>query len=363
MPFPSQFDSIKLEMKKSDLVEKNLMPGVLPFLDEAFENGEYDVLPLAGDASNRRYFRAVYADKSYVLMAWEPFEDPESYPFLSVLKHFQKHKVKVPEVLRLSPQRGLVLLEDLGDLTLERHFWENQDQNVVLPFYHQAIDEIIKIHYRATDDYSNSCSAFKVRFDTEKFLWEMNYGRTHLLEKFVGASLTEKESKALDDCFLKISIRLDKAPKRISHRDYHSRNLMIKLGQMRVIDFQDARMGPIQYDLVSLVHDSYVNLNSSLRNKIIDYYFEKSKSLGHSLEKDSFDELFQVQMIQRCFKACGSFSSFYNTRSDTRYLKYISSTLNKVNNVLANFPEYKIFSKIINDKGLLEFNYEDPCEA
>ncbi|MCB0357057.1 MAG: phosphotransferase, partial [Bdellovibrionales bacterium] len=112
---------------------------------------------------------------------------------------------------------------------------------------------------------------FTVEFNREKLLWEMNYGREHLLEKFCQFDLSAVERNMLTQTFTQICETLAKEPKRISHRDYHSRNLMIKLGNMRVIDFQDARMGPVQYDLVSLLHDSYVQLHADSIDKLLHY--------------------------------------------------------------------------------------------
>lgn len=329
------------------------------FLDVELGSAGYEILPLTGDASNRRYFRVVFGDQSFVLMVWEPFVDNADYPFLGVLNHFAKHGVLVPKVRAKSPANGLVLLEDLGDLTLERKFWETRDQSEVIPFYRQAIDELIKIHFSATDDASKNCVAFRVAFDLGKLLWEMNYGREHLIEGIGQVNLTAIEKKNLDRIFNDICALLAERHRRICHRDYHSRNLMIKLGQMRVIDFQDARMGPIQYDLVSLVYDSYVDLSGSSRVAILNYYKEAALDVGASpKEFDDFELMMKIQRIQRCFKACGSFSSFYQMRKDTRYLKYISKTLKIVSDTIVEFPEYRVFYDILSDYGLLDRHYE-----
>lgn len=350
-------------MTAEDIQQLGLNNEVFEFLSQAFEDLSFEVLPLAGDASMRRYFRVIYADQSYVLMVWEPFGSISEYPFLNVLKHFEKHKVQVPEVLRIDPAKGLILLEDLGDLTLERIFWENQDQNLVIPFYRQAIDELIKIHFNASDDHDPKCRAFQIQFNTEKFLWEMNYARENLLEKIVKVRLDDQQNRILDKSFLSICERLDKEPKRISHRDYHSRNVMVKLGKMRVIDFQDARLGPVQYDLVSLIHDSYVRLNETSERMILDDYLTKAKRHGLSPSRDQFMEIYNLQMVQRCFKACGSFSSFYNNRSDTRYLKYIRPTVKKVLKSLDHFPEYREFQRLLLDHPIFDFKPENLCES
>jgi aminoglycoside/choline kinase family phosphotransferase len=326
------------------------------FLQDYFKAPGFKVIQLAGDASNRRYYRVVKDETSVVLMQWEPFE-PKGYPFLSVQEHFLKHNVHVPRVLAMNPMQGFVLLEDLGDLTLERKFWENQNPEVSMSFYKQAIDELLKIHTKASADKSD-CIAFKIEFDVEKLLWEMNYGRDNLLFGVCGLKLDEKSKNELLNVFVSICQLLHNQPKFIAHRDYHSRNLMIKYDKMRVIDFQDARLGPIQYDLVSLLKDSYVQIPDSMANDLIGYYLDQARpNLPNNFSKQEFDRIYEIQTIQRCFKACGSFSSFFHQRQDRRYLKYISGTLKRVKKSLDRFPEYKVFETVLNDSGAFDKDY------
>ena len=328
------------------------------FLHHSLKTKGFELIPLAGDASARRYARVIHGTETFVLMIWEPFKEDGRYPFTSVQMHFDKHQVHVPQIIDMDPQQGLILLEDLGDLTLERKFWEAQNQDTVLPFYEQAIDELVKIHHPCTDDVT-SCVAFAVAFDEEKLLWEMNYGRQHLIENFCQISLSSSELNLLTQTFTQICQILAQQPRRICHRDYHSRNLMIKLGNMRVIDFQDARMGPIQYDLVSLVHDSYVSLSKNSIEHILNYYLNQAQEAGMpKVAREQFDEVFLLQMVQRCFKACGSFASFYNMRQDTRYLKYLPRTVKKVYHSLETLNRFKDFKNFIADHGLMERDYE-----
>ncbi|MCB0412018.1 MAG: hypothetical protein KDD22_05795, partial [Bdellovibrionales bacterium] len=128
------------------------------------------------------------------------------------------------------------------------------------------------------------------------------------------------------------------------------------------IDFQDARMGPVQYDLVSLVHDSYVNLSDESREKVVEDYLMKASEFNNNISLESFRKIFSIQTIQRCFKACGSFASFYNLRKDLRYLKYLQPTVKKVVQTLTQHPEYSDFMNILIDKGLLEREYEKECK-
>lgn len=335
----------------------NLETPVQNFLVHSLGQENLKVLPLAGDASTRRYYRVIHDHQSWVLMCWEPF-NPAEYPFLSVRQHFENSGVRVPKVIGMDASQGLVLLEDLGDLTLERKFWESRDPEDVMFFYRMAIDQMVHIHHHATAR-KGDCTAFKIKFDTEKFLWEMNYGKDNLILGVLKHRLSDQTAAELQRVFTDICSKLDAEPKKIAHRDYHSRNLMIKLDEMSVIDFQDARLGPVQYDLVSLLRDSYTDLGESLHSALIDDYLAKSAEfLPKGFSKNAFMEIYELQSLQRCFKACGSFASFFHQREDRRYLKYLSPTLKRVVTALSHFPAYQKFSDVLTDSGALEKNYE-----
>lgn len=318
---------------------------------------EFSIYQLAGDASARKYYRVISGEKTWILMFWEPFQEAQ-YPFLSVQRHFKLAKVNVPAIVAVNGDLGVLLQEDLGDLTLERKYLENTNEKFSKAFYQQSIEEIIKIHDGATV-LKNKTTANENMFDTAKFMWEMNYAKEHLLTGILGYKMSDTKAAALNGVFTHFCERLHQEPKVICHRDYHSRNIMIKLGQAYVIDFQDARLGPVQYDLVSLLKDSYVDLSDAYAHSLMNFYFENSnlkKSKNFSLEK--FNLIYELQSVQRCFKACGSFASFMNTRKDRRYLKYLPNTIKKVARSLSHFPEYQILMEILIESDALNKNYE-----
>ena len=326
------------------------MSSLESFLQPIVLNQSFDVLPLAGDASTRRYSRIVTDEKSWVLMEWEPFKDIQNFPFLSVQDYFLSHGIPVPKLLHLEADKGLFLLEDLGDLTLERKFWEFQKQKNILPYYKTTLDHLIKIHSLSFHETQKDCTAYKVEFSVEKLMWEFHYMQEHLFEKKWGLQFSKEESAALDKNYLDICEQLYSQPQVICHRDFHSRNVMIKHGKIFIIDFQDARMGPAAYDLVSLLWDSYVDLDSESRQDLIHYYcsnFPEFPKVANSVE--DFLKTFDLQTLQRCLKACGSFASFYNNRSDKRYLKYLPKTLKNINTLLESFPQYSALHKVLTD--------------
>lgn len=318
---------------------------------------EFTVTQLAGDASARRYYRIIQDEKTWVLMSWEPF-DAATYPFLSVQRQWAHSHIQVPNVLGIGEKLGVLLLEDLGDLTLERKFWENSRQEASSEFYIKTLDELIQVHDGATySDFKSTANT--LIFDTAKFLWEMNYAKDNLLLGILKLKLSDSVLAELDKAFVGFCSQLDAEPKVICHRDFHSRNVMIKRNKVYLIDFQDARMGPVQYDLVSLFKDSYVDMSEEYSATLMKYYLDNakiSKNRGFSMEQ--FKVIYELQSLQRCFKACGSFASFMNLRGDRRYLKYLTPTLKRVMKALSHFPEYNVISGILIDAGALEKNYE-----
>lgn len=318
---------------------------------------DFSIYQLAGDASARKYYRIIQGEKTWILMFWEPFVEA-TYPFLSVQKHFKLAGVNVPTIVAVGADLGALLLDDLGDLTLERKYTENTNEEFSKIFYTKSVDEIIKIHDQATALKNKTC-AKEIQFDTAKFLWEMNYAKEHLIQGILKYDLDEKKAAQLNQVFTSFCERLHQEPKVICHRDYHSRNLMIRRDQVYVIDFQDARLGPVQYDLVSLLKDSYVDLSDSYADSLMKYYFENSQlTKRKNFSHEQFQVMFELQSVQRCFKACGSFASFMNMRQDRRYLKYLPLTLKKVARSLSHFPEYNLLLDILIDSDALNKNYE-----
>lgn len=328
-----------------------------PFLRKALKSDDFMLVPLAGDASTRRYFRVVQGEKSFVLMSWEPF-DRNNYPFLSVLNHFAKHKVRVPEVFEISEAEGLILLEDLGDLTLERKFWENLNPENITPFYKMALDELIKIHFHATSDRS-PCTAFGIEFDHAKLMWELNHAFEHLFRKMLGTVKSDDQAGPLLEELSQIATFLANQPKHIAHRDYHSRNLMVRLNKVYVIDFQDARMGSITYDLSSVLKDPYVAISPDLEKSLIRYYLQEATPfLPQGFSEEEFMKVYNVQAFQRCFKAVGTFTGMFNTKNDRRYLKHITPALETIQGLLKALPQLSKFKKLFDESKALDFRYE-----
>ena len=285
-------------------------------------------------------------------------------PFLNVRAYLEKSGVFVPQFLEGHFDLGVLLLEDLGDLSLYKKFliesskeqknYGNETDSLLF-FYKKAIQELLKIQSLSCKKDQSSCIAFSRSFNKEYFLEEMSLAQEHFLIKKNNIFLNEKQKENLKKDFEKICFYLDQQKKVLCHRDYHSRNLMIHKNEIYVLDFQDARWGPLCYDLVSLLCDSYVFLSEKQISFLLKYYLQQARSFGVeiSYEKDFF-KIFNYQILQRCFKVCGTFSSFYNLRRDDRYLKYIKPTLQHIKQALQLCPEMENFYNILYQNKVLD---------
>ncbi len=299
-------------------------------------NIDFKLTPLTGDAGTRQYFKIKNdMENKYILCAYKKDELTSFDYFLNVNSLLQNQGVKTPEILHTSKHLGLMILEDLGDITLEDAFKQSAD----LKIYQEAIDELIKI--QGANEQEGSI-AHSYAFTVEKFDWEFNFSLEHLTELY-SLDLSSLNISSLKKEFTTISTHLYKLPQVVTHRDYHSRNLISRTDGIYVIDFQDARMGSPFYDLTSLLEDTYTGLSPEQKTTLITYYKSKSPL---SFDSD-FSIHYNTQALQRSIKACGSFARLKNLIGTDRYLQYIPPSLINIKRYLKELNAYPELTKFI----------------
>ncbi len=312
-------------------------------------------MKLPGDASTRSYYRIWTKEKSFVMMKMETYaEQGNRLPFLTLQKHLSMSGIDVPTVLDTDPDRGIILLEDLGDVTLLRCLQDVSTPEVERDLYEQVIDSIVDLQLQASPrEGSPDLDAFKLRFDHEKLMWETNFTIDHFYKTYLAREIRDRDLKILINRFSEICQALADQPTVFTHRDFHSRNIMATpIGgdenRLVMIDFQDARMGPAQYDLASLLKDSYYQIEEAQIRKLVDYYIVRREALsGTRIDREEFWRIFDLMSVQRNFKAIGSFASFMNRRGNPAYLKYIGNTFENVRRTLLKYPEYSDLREVL----------------
>lgn len=295
------------------------------------------VVPLTGDASDRRYFRIIQPDEPSIVLSLHagPF-DFESLPFVNVARLLSQMPVPIPAVIGHADDLGVLALQDLGDVTLQAHLGAaSPAEHAAL--YRQSVALIATLQRRGAELQSDEFLPYTIAFDVEKLSWEMDFFLKHFLEAYRGVVLSTAGRVALRHELGRMVEALAAEPRVLCHRDYHSRNLMLHHGQLYIIDFQDARMGPDTYDLASLLRDSYVDLPEHTVDELIAYFLALKGQTGSQTE---FRSRFDLMALQRNLKALGTFGYQTTARRNPVYIQYIPRTLRYVRDNLEHLPEF-----------------------
>ncbi len=298
------------------------------------DSNDFTLKKLTGDASGRSYYRLTFEDensvpKNLIMMKKEPYSE-DTDDFLLLRDFLEECGVTVPAVYFTNPDEGLIYLEDCGDTLLEDTVADGNREKI-MEHYPRALDTLVTMQVEGTKRIDSSAPAANRSFDMEKLMYEMNFTTYWFIEGLNKKKLTQNEKEKLETAFQNLVRPIAKEPTVFTHRDYHARNIMIKNGRYFVLDFQDARMGPLQYDLASLMFDSYVKLDDADRDDLLDYYLGrlKFKSRETAQSKDFLDMLYRVA-LQRNLKALGTFGFQAVSQKNETYLKYIPATVSYI---------------------------------
>ena len=302
------------------------------------------IVALTPDASTREYFRLPWKRATAVAAVYpEPF-DPEIHPFLDVSRLFAEAKLPIPEILDVDPLNGIIVQEDFGDRQLRR-FFETATEDEREKYIEQAVSLIADVQAATQLAHDRHSIASRLAFDEAKLSWELDYFLEHYFRGVRGEELKHAEGAELRAELNDVAAELAARPRVLCHRDFHPSNLMVDTkGRLRIIDYQDARMGPASYDLVSLLLDRRTTMPSlaEIRERRLFFLEERrARDLG-AIDPDEFAGEFRLMTVQRCLKAVGTFS--YQTavagRGDT-YAQFINPMLQIViqaTELLNRFP-------------------------
>jgi N-acetylmuramate 1-kinase len=295
------------------------------------------VVPLTGDASDRRYFRVLLPDSGSIVLSLHAASfEFEKLPFVNVAQLLAAMPVPIPAVLGHADDLGVLALADLGDVTLQAHLGAaSAAEHAAL--YRQAVALIATLQRRGAELASPEYLPYGIAFDVEKLTWELDFFIKHFIEAYRGVLIADPLKEELRREFVGLAETLAAEPRVLCHRDYHSRNLMLHSGELYIIDFQDARMGPDTYDLASLLRDSYVDLPEETVSELIAYFLALN---GRTGEQREFRQRFDMMALQRNLKALGTFGYQTTARRNPVYIQYIPRTLRCVRTNLDQLPQF-----------------------
>ena len=302
---------------------------------------EVRVVPLTGDASTRQYFRILRPNNPSVVLS--VYDEPFTFsdlPFVNVSRLFAAVPLPVPAIAGHADDLGILILEDLGDVTLQAHLGVSQPHEHEA-LYKQAVELVFRMQRVGAELQSDSFLPFGIMFDREKLTWELRFFVKHFLEAYQGIAISEATRAALDEEWIALADELAGEPRVLCHRDYHSRNLMLHDRRLYIIDYQDARMGPDTYDLASLLRDSYVDLSEERVDELIRGFLKLGGAAQATPEAFAeYRRRFDLMSVQRNLKALGTFGHQTTSRNNPVYIQYIPRTLSYLRTNLERYPRF-----------------------
>lgn len=298
---------------------------------------------VSGDASFRRYFRYPYAG-SWRIAVDAPPPHESLQPFMAIAQRYADEGVAVPLVHAFDETQGFMVLDDLGDTLL---YSQLTDETAAATSYQQALTMLPKIMRVASTDQGPLPAYSEALLQRELDLFH-----DWLLETHFGLTLTPAQQQVwVDACDLLKDNALSQ-PQVGVHRDYHSRNIMQTDEGLAVIDFQDAVLGPITYDAVSLLRDCYVRWPDQFVAAQRAFLYQRlrtEKLLDNEVSEQTFTRWFDLMGIQRHLKAAGIFARLNHRDGKPGYMADVPRTLGYIKDISQGYADLAEFHALLTD--------------
>ena len=296
---------------------------------------------VSGDASFRRYFRFNHQQQSIIAVDAPP-EQENNQSFWHIGEVLAAQGILVPQFLKVDLSSGFLLISDLGDQVLLANLTEEN----VDDYYRKAIDNIIALQQIDLDQFQDLPP-----YDAEFLSFEMSLFNDWFIHRHLNLSLTDEESSVVAEAFAQLTKSAVTQPQRFVHRDFHSRNLMLVSQQLAIIDFQDARVGPLSYDLVSLLKDCYISWSEEKVRRWADYYYQNaSKAQLLDTDSNTFFRQFEWMGMQRHIKVLGIFCRLNYRDNKPCYLQDLPLTFDYLLKAAERYDEFEAFTNLLKRK-------------
>jgi aminoglycoside/choline kinase family phosphotransferase/dTDP-glucose pyrophosphorylase len=287
-----------------------------------------DPVKLKGDGSQRQWYRLKSNQGSLIMVDHgirETRKTSEVDAFVHLGRHLYRQGVPVPEIYFYDTFSGLVFLEDLGDIHLQQTVQSTADTAQLIRLYESVIVQIINLSRQGAVNFDRRWTYQTSDYDQELILEkECRYFQEAFLNSYIGLD-TSFEDLAAE--FTSLSGKTLQHPfSGFMHRDMQSRNIMVKDGRIYFIDFQGGRIGPLQYDLASLLIDPYVDLPQSIQSRLIDFSL-KILAAQSSVDSDHFRDCFHYCTLTRNLQILGAFAHLSRVKGKKQFEKYIPAAV------------------------------------
>lgn len=296
------------------------------------------IVLLAQGGSDRMFYRATIRNGSFVVMTAPAFRY-EIRSYVDVGNYLAACGIGVPEIIACDDAGQLVVLEDLGDDSLHALLQNARTRQEVTGYYKSVLACLADLQMKATPSIE-TCTYLRHRsFGYEALRWETDYFIECFIKRF--CAMDALNDGALDHELHLLASSIQEEPRYFMHRDFQSKNIYFKDGRVRIIDFQTATRGLVQYDLASLLKDAYFVLDSHEREELLFYYMDALAGAGHPpVSRDIFVPMFHQAGLQRNMQALGAFAFLSMNKGKNEFLQYIPAALACLREALSMFSAY-----------------------
>lgn len=328
-------------------VYENMSAAAFEAVDSALRNRKIKRAALAGDGSDRKWYRLSAGKRTLVMVdhGIRPNKQTaEADAFVAIGRHLEAAGVRVPKIYLYDTFAGLVFMQDLGDLNLQEAIAQTAKQRDIMTGYQTVIRQLLQMGVAGANHFNPAWTWQTPSYSRELILEkECRYFVEAFLQNYLGLKVRFSDVKP--EFALLADRALENAANGFMHRDMQSRNIMVNGGNYYFIDFQGGRLGPVQYDLASLLIDPYVDLPDALRSKLFEYA-ARNLPAQLSIRPQRFRQGYLYCALTRNLQILGAFGHLTKNKGKTYFQNYIPAALRTLEKTLSGevggeFPELK----------------------
>jgi|WetSurSiteA1Bulk_404760.scaffolds.fasta_scaffold37077_1 N-acetylmuramate 1-kinase len=302
---------------------------------------------ISGGGSDRSFFRIEKQGESVILMVSSPDDEDFRY-YLEIGWFLRERGIGVPEFYETNQEKKFLFMEDVGEQSLYLKVQKGMPEKEVVYWYQKVLETLAHMQIEGAKQWTDCPAVAERTFDYKTLRWETAYFQENFLEKFCGISIPDQTGLSRE--FQALAEKVASEPLYFMHRDFQSQNIMIHHDEVRIIDFQGARRGLLQYDAAAVLKDAYVVLPETTRKKLLVFYLDKLEDHGLTIvDRDHFYEVFILAGLQRNMQALGAFSFLSLVKGKEWFKHYIPAGVAYLDQALQERKDFPILRKTVKN--------------
>jgi len=302
---------------------------------------------ISGGGSDRSFFRIEKQGESIILMV-SPAHDGDFRYYREIGRFLRERGIGVPEFYEAHQEKKILFMEDVGEESLYLKFHRGMTDDAVTHWYHKVLETLAHMQVEGEKKWTDCPAVAERTFDYKTLRWETEYFQENFLEKFCGTSIRDQAELSRE--FKALAEKVASEPLYFMHRDFQSQNIMIHHDEVRIIDFQGARRGLLQYDVAAVLKDAYVVLPEGTRKKLLVFYLDKLEDHGLTIvDRDHFYEIFILTSLQRNMQALGAFSFLSLVKGKEWFKQYIPAGVAYLDRALQERKDFPVLRATVQN--------------